>query len=293
MTHEGMLEKTRKETKKADKITEGTLADAKSDLYPHRQYKDGGDKFDVTPINLMSEAYDQKWRDAFSKANKGADTSFWDKYLHADLDDKPTKISNNVPKSGSQLSDNPTRFKNLQKLPTDENASVNRDNFDKNIKVDRLHVAKNEKMQKIAYKNLAIADKCLFAIYAQAKSENRDLNQQEKEVVNEINVFKENVLLRLADSMFNDGYRGDKDLQKELFKNDPFAADSQMKDSIDFDDNGVIDDIADLDDINLTEGNEEIEDDENNLIDITDEDEYENIKKITDETDGDTKNIPF
>ena len=97
-THEAMLDAVRKNAKQAEKITEGGLDDSDSKLYPHRQFADGNDKYDVTPINMLSEAYDRKWRDAFKKVNKKADTLFWDKYVGEQLDEKQSKVSNHYQK---------------------------------------------------------------------------------------------------------------------------------------------------------------------------------------------------
>jgi hypothetical protein len=229
-THEGMLEAVRKEAKASDKTLEGALADSKSSLYPHRQYNEKSDKFDVTPINMMSEAYDQKWRESFAKVNKSGGTEFWDKYINKDLDDNPTKVMVNVPVSGSQLQNKAERFKNLSSMPTDSDAAKNRENLGKKVEVDRLHAASSDKNVKIAVARLREADNALFAIHYAAANQNRDLTNEEKTIVASINKDKEKYLITLADNNMFDGsdmYRGDKEFQKELYNTDAVAADPQ------------------------------------------------------------------
>lgn len=234
-THEGMLEAVRKEAKASDKTLEGALADSKSPLYPHRQYNEKNDKFDVTPINMMSEAYDQKWRESFAKVNKSGGTEFWDKYINKDLDDKPTKVMVNVPVSGSQLQNKAERFKNLSSMPTDSDAAKNRENLGKKVEVERLHAASSYKNVKIAVASLHEADKALFAIHYAAANQNRDLTDEEKTIVASINKDKEKYLITLADNNMFDGsdmYRGDKDFQNELYARDPVAADPQRSEPL-------------------------------------------------------------
>lgn len=240
-THEAMLDAVRKDAHKTDKITEGGLAESKSPLYPHRQFANGSDKYDVTPINLISEAYDQKFREAFSAANKGADTDFWDKYQHADLDDKPTKVSINIPSAGSQLASNPQRFKNIDAFPSNADAQINRDNFGTNLNITRLHHADVSSKYKVALASLEDADKLLFAIHYKAASENRNLSEQENGIIDTVNKDKEKFLLTLATGEQDLRYRGSPEFQKELAKHDPFAADPRRSGEMD-----------------LIEGNEEI-----------------------------------
>lgn len=203
MTHEAMLEQIRGKNAPQGKITEGGLSDSSSSLYPHRQYADGSDKFDVTPINMISEAYDKKFRDAFAKANKPESEVMFDKYVHSQMEGKPTKVVGNVPAEGSQLQANPVRFENLDKLPTDESAIVNRDNFDKKLKIHRMVTIADENgsMHKVSMADVQMADYILYNIYQNAHKQNRDLTQDEKAAVAGINKDKNIIIAALeADS---------------------------------------------------------------------------------------------
>lgn len=195
VTHEGLLEEVRARSSVSEKITQGALDDSDSVLYPHRQFSEGGDNYSVSPINALSEANDRKFREAFSKANKGADTSFWDKFVGQQLDGEPTKVMVNLPEQGSQLQNKPSRFKNLDGLPSSEDPVVNRDNFGKEIKIQPM--VKKEKPIEIS-SSLQSADKLLFGIYLKANKENRDLNDVEKEIVAAINRDKVDMLMSFA-----------------------------------------------------------------------------------------------
>jgi len=204
-THEAMLDDVRKKSDKAEKTTEGRLSDSDSALYPHRQFEDGGDKYAMMPINMLSEAYDRKWRDAFSKANKKADTLFWDKYIGDQLDDKQNKVLVNMPQEGSQLNANPLRFKDLEGMPSSPDAVENRENFGKKIDI-KQHVGfdKGSKASKMVAASLKDADKLLFGIYLKASSEKRNLNSDEQKLVDGINRDKEKMLLTLAQIEFGE-----------------------------------------------------------------------------------------
>lgn len=193
-SYEGLISDARKASV-SEKITEGALQDADSSLYPHRQFKDKEDYYDVSPVNAMSHAYDRKYRDAFSKANKGSSTSFWDEFIGAQLDGETTKIVGNVPEKGSQLQNNPKRFSSFDGLPISEDPIVNRDNFGKKVKIKPMN--KNEKPIEIS-SSLKSADKLLFGIYLKASLENRELNSSEKDIVAAINKDKVNMLMTLA-----------------------------------------------------------------------------------------------
>lgn len=198
-THEAMLDDIRKKANTPEKITEGSLDDADSPLYPHRQFKDGEDSYHVTPINATSAVFDKKYRDAFSKANKDPDTAFWDKYVGAQLDDKMTKVPNNVPLEGSQLPSNPGRFESVNNLPTDSSAIVNRDNFSSRIDVKPMHgFIKGEKGLKMAMSSLKDADGLLFGIYLKAAKEKRSISEDEQKLICGINKDKKNLLVSLA-----------------------------------------------------------------------------------------------
>jgi hypothetical protein len=206
-TQEGLLSEARAKHKSNEKITEGAIQDSTSELFPHRQFKNGEDNVDVAPINAISEAHDRKWRDAFSKANKGADTEFWDKFVGEQLDGEVTKIGKNLPQRGSQLANNPDRFGNLDGLPHNEDHSTNEKNAGKEMDIKPLN--RKEKPLEIT-SSLRSADKVLFGIYLKANSENRELNAEEKEIVAAINNDKVQMLMTLAQM----GPQMDPDLSK-------------------------------------------------------------------------------
>lgn len=194
-THEGLLNEVRRKVSVSEKITEGAIEDSDSPLYPHRQFKGGEDNYTVSPIDALAHANDRKFRDAFSKANKGADTSFWDEFVGAQLDGEPTKVMVNLPEKGSQLQNSPHRFGNLDGLPHDPDAAVNREHLGKGFDVKPMN--KKEKPIEIAA-SLKSADKLLFGIYLKASSEGRELTASEKEIVSAINKDKVNILMSLA-----------------------------------------------------------------------------------------------
>lgn len=202
VTHEAMLDEKRKKAAAQEKITEGALEDANSPLYPHRQFKDGEENYQVSPINALSQVNDSKYRDSFSKANKDGDTAFWDEFVGAQLDGPITKVPTNITDKGSQLQNNPERFGKNKNLPSDPSAIVNRDNFGVGVNVTpMLGAAKGKKGLKMALSSLKDADGLLFGIYLKAAKENRTLSFDEQELVDGINRDKTNILLSLAQSI--------------------------------------------------------------------------------------------
>jgi hypothetical protein len=197
-THEAMLDSKRKENASPEKIIEGSLENADSDLFPHRQFKDKEDLYQVAPINVLSEGFDRKYRDAFSKVNKKSDTDFWDKYVSDQLDIKPTKVPMNINKDHSQLSNNPERFKNFVNLPVDEDPIKNRNKMSPVIEIQSMpgsHVNKNPKE---ILSSINAMDRVLFSVYADSALQKRELNQEEKEIIASINKHKSEALLSLA-----------------------------------------------------------------------------------------------
>lgn len=198
-TQEARLDEVRKKSSVSEKTTQGALSDSKSKLYPHRQFDDGSDKYSVTPLAMASEAYDRKWRDAFSKANKGADTKFWDEFVGQQLDGEVTKVNRNIPERGSQLQNSPERFSGLENLPINEDAEKNRENFGKKVNVDLMHgFSDKNKALKMAISSLKEADKLLLGVYLKVYSEKRAMSSVEKELVEGINKDKANLLMSLA-----------------------------------------------------------------------------------------------
>jgi len=197
VTHEAMLDEKRKKAAIQDKVTEGALEEVDSSLYPHRQFKDGEDNYQVSPINALSQINDSKFREAFSEANTGSDTDFWDKYVGDQLDGPITKVPTNITNKGSQLQNNPERFGKNKNLPSDPSAIINRDNFGAGVDVSPMAgSAKGKKGLTLA--SLNNADKLLFGIYLKASQESRNLNEEEQDIVNGINRDKKAMLLSLA-----------------------------------------------------------------------------------------------
>jgi hypothetical protein len=127
----------------------------------------------VMAINIAAEAHDLKHQDAYKAAEnkEKQDTEFWDKYIGQEIEGEKTTVDRNVPKT--QLADAPERFKGLD---TD---------VDKVIKY---------KVPDLVKASLRDADAMLFHIYASAKQENRDVNNKEKQMIIDINSFKNRTL---------------------------------------------------------------------------------------------------
>ena len=133
---------------------------------------------DVMPINLETEKYHQEKTKAYKAAEDAQkktplwnkkDTAFWDKYINVQMIGKPTKIDKNV--SNSQLQNQEDRYTGL----TD---------------------ATNAKFDKMVLASLKDADAMLFHIYATASSENRKLNDKEKQMVIDIDSGKHRILAK-------------------------------------------------------------------------------------------------
>lgn len=196
-TYEGLLSEARAKNKPNEKIAEGEMNDSKSELFPHRRFKEGEDEgITVAPINALSEAHDRKFRDAFSKANKGADTKFWDKFVGEQLDGEKTTVGRNLPEKGSQLAASPHRFGNLDGVPHDTDAIKNRENFGKELDIEAISKSKDKPLEITS--SLHTADKLLFGIYLKANSEKRELTAEEKEIVVAVNKDKVTMLMALA-----------------------------------------------------------------------------------------------
>jgi hypothetical protein len=145
----------------------------------------------VSPINAKTEEFTQKHEEDFKKAQKNSknDTEFWDKYVGVQLEEKgrPIKVDNNVPSSGSQLQNNPDRFK-------------------------------GEDITKMVMASLKDADAMLFHIYAKASKEGRELSEDENQQINDICSGK----IRLAQSLStldvkNKSFEGDVILRKNKY----------------------------------------------------------------------------
>lgn len=156
-TYEGLLDEARTK-EEYNKTLEGQLDDHEvpTDL-PKRT---GDDKHDQLPINLLAEIRDKERAKAFEKATvKDAETETWDKLLgvEAPLKDTPTQLHNHE-----------DRFKKL----TDKD------------------VLKNQNVKDMVMASLKDADAMLYFIYHKAASENRELTDKEKQLIDGISADK-------------------------------------------------------------------------------------------------------
>jgi len=183
---QAQLDEKRAKASKLEKTIEGSLNDADSPLFPHRQVEDQ-DSHDVAPVNVLSEAYDNKYREEFAKLNKDANTEFWDKYIGVQLDDKDRKkVPAGLPNTGSQLQNNPSRFTGLDSVLSDRMNSA---------KVRPMSGFNGKGKGINMFDSLREADKLMFQTYTKAASEKRELTADEKELIVAINKDKTRILL--------------------------------------------------------------------------------------------------
>ena len=119
------------------------------------------DKKQIMDINVESQKFDDKKVEEFKKAQEDSkkDTAFWDKYVGVQLEGKMKNIDNNISDSASQLHNKPERFK-------------------------------GKKIDKAVMASLQDADAMLFHIYANAAKTGRDLTEDEKQQITDINAGK-------------------------------------------------------------------------------------------------------
>jgi hypothetical protein len=124
-----------------------------------------GDKTEgVSPINALTQSFCDEKEKAYKKAeNEKRDTAFWDKYVGVQMESEVTKVKKNIPGAASQLQNNPNRFK-------------------------------GKDITKMVMASLKDADALLFHIYATAEKEKRELNDTEKQQINDINSNKIRIL---------------------------------------------------------------------------------------------------
>jgi len=169
------------------KLVEGRMNDGENLYNLHRSRK--ARQHPLVPTNLLEEATHQKKVEAFKAQEKtiDTDTSFWDKYLHAQIDeDRITKIKGNT--QPSQLHNHPDRFGKLDDtVPVETDQKINRGRLRRNDKVDEMVMA-----------SLKDADAMLFHLHLTAAQEGRELNKDEQQIAIDINASKSEMLTTAA-----------------------------------------------------------------------------------------------
>ncbi len=145
------LDKSRK-----NKVSE-TITEAQLDNNQVKEEKQ------ITDINLKTQEYDTEKTKKYKKAEEDSkrDTEFWDKYVGVQLEGEgmPTKVDNNIKDTATQLQNTEERFEEKE--------------------VSEMVVA-----------SLKDADAMIYHIYASALSKNRELNNEEKQQIADINSGK-------------------------------------------------------------------------------------------------------
>lgn len=168
-------------------ITEKQFDDRDSYVV-HRSNKN--DQSQMKPIDALSEAYDQKYREAFANAEEDGDTKFWDKFVGEQLLGEKTKIHGNVPPSGSQLQNHPDRFDSLKGQPSSPIATENFSSFTKEDKIKPMVMAQT-------IENLKTADAMLFHVYYTASRQKRPLTAREEKIIGAISAAKKSILAQV------------------------------------------------------------------------------------------------
>jgi len=161
-TYQKLLEKNR-ESNSGDEITEAAM-NRKDKTINDMEVR--SDAMENTPLQDYSIPQDKKYEKEFVKAEQSdkRDTEFWDKYVGDQMLGMTTKIIDN--KQPSQLISN----------------YEDRDDFNKNVKMA-------EKVQ-----SLKDADAVLFYIYKKAYMEDREVNEEEKQIIADVNSGKIRIL---------------------------------------------------------------------------------------------------
>jgi len=167
-THPDGMETTQKqldsvrEANENQEITEGALNNTKKGKFNLMKHR-----VDERQPPLM-DYYKTNKKEVVKESEKKRDTDFWDKYVGDQLEGEPTKIVSNT--SVSQLVSN----------------------YD-----TREEFEKNNKSIKEASVKLSDSDAMLYYIYRKAALENREINEEEKQIVTDINSGKVRILEEL------------------------------------------------------------------------------------------------
>jgi hypothetical protein len=170
LLYEGQLEEARTGSRLT--ITDKAL-DTEDKVYVNKR-NDMWDT-DVLPINKATESHNQRHLKDFKAAEEKEtfDTSFWDEYVGVQLEGEPTKVKVNTQES--QLQNKAERFEGLGKEDVQEVATY-KDN------------------KEMVFASLKDADAMLFQIYSRAAVEGREVTDQEKQIVTDINAGKARII---------------------------------------------------------------------------------------------------
>ena len=161
-TYQKMLENNR-ESNSGDEITEAAM-NRKDKTINDMEVR--SDAMANTPLQDYSIPQDKEYEKEYTEAQQSEkrDTEFWDKYVGDQMLGMTTKIVDNG--QSSQLISN----------------YEDRDDFDKNVKMAE------------SVQSLKDADAILFYIYKRAFMEDRDVNEEEKQIIADVNSGKIRIL---------------------------------------------------------------------------------------------------
>jgi len=169
-----------REEKYPTRVVEARLDETASDEHGHLVSRKSRESSPVSGINMTSEAFDQKFRQAYAEAKRGERDMF---SLHfntgsPDVDPVDAEDSLVVNRAG--------RIKNTGHLPV-EDAPSNLKNINKNVVI------------KEAQSNLFAIDKRIFEIRLAAASEERQLHKDETSEISKLNSRKKTILSSYMD----------------------------------------------------------------------------------------------
>lgn len=161
-TVEAQMDATRNAAEDNKSVTTEAQIEKRDSWFPHRQ-ADHYDKSPMMPINALAEARDAEYRKAYNKASLSQEKRALDKNPGSQMEGPKTKVSINVPQSGSQLNNQTTNFE-------------------------------------IARASLKSLDAALFGIFYKAAVAKRETTAQEKQMIDRISAHKKTLVAQLVDS---------------------------------------------------------------------------------------------
>tara|TARA_Y100000034_G_scaffold136138_1_gene211037 strand:- start:17103 stop:18038 length:936 start_codon:yes stop_codon:yes gene_type:complete len=214
--YQGQLEEARTGT--YEETTEASMDSAKKG-YNERRLSKYWD-VDAKPLDILAEAFFQEKLKAFRQAQKGDQdkTPLQSNSVGQQLDEKRTRVPKNVPEQGSQLHNQPSRMKGLDKTYP---VSVDRADNDKAQN-------KKDKIPEMIMASLKDADAMIFHVYAVAANAGRDLNEQEIKILAEIEDGKKKIFAEWGEE---DAVAYEPDDLEEFGRNESFEdAMAEMRD---------------------------------------------------------------